>query len=162
MAYNGYPVAGTLDFNIVLDVDCASATFDTLNLLDMRHSVLGASDTQVLDTNLPDSISKITGNLDGYTHCGTRTFSITTTPSTYYSQILSLDTSTDTLTLGLSGTTTFTDVADYTIEVTVILTDYPTVSTTATFLASVTDCEVTGLSMTAVTNQAYDVYTPQI
>lgn len=47
VAYNtvGYAIAGTLDFDIVLDIDCSSATFDTLTLSDMTMPVLGTSDT---------------------------------------------------------------------------------------------------------------------
>ena len=42
------------------------------------------------------------------------------------------------------------------------LTNYPTVTTTATFNAYVTDCVLTTLTTTPVNDQYYDIYTPQI
>ena len=94
-------------------------------------------------------MSKVAGNFDGFTHCGDRAFSITTTPTSYYEKVLSLDSSTKTLTLGIPATG-LTDVGSYTIVVKMWLVNYTTVSTTATFTASVTNCVVTGLTKTAV------------
>jgi hypothetical protein len=65
------------------------------------------------------------------------------------------------LTLGLSATA-LKDIGNYTIEIMVKLTDYPTVYTTTTFKAHVTDCIVTSLNKTVVDGQFYNVYTPQI
>ena len=160
VAYNGYAIAGTLDFTVNVGIDCSSATFDAFTVRDMTFSVFGTPDTQTLPT-IHDSVSKIAGNNDGFTHCGSRQWAITTTPTSYYSNYLSLDTSTDVLTLGLTGTT-HSDVNSYTIEVTTSLTSYPGVTASATFTATVTDCVVTALSMTAVTAQSYNVYTPSI
>ena len=106
-------------------------------------------------------MSKVAGNLDGFGHCGDRSFSITTTPTSYYEKVLSLDSSTNILTLGVAATG-LTDVKTYTIVVKMWLVNYATVSTTATFTASVTNCVVTGLSTTAVASQSYNIYTPQI
>ena len=101
------------------------------------------------------------GNLNGFDHCGDRVFDITTVPSSYYDQFLDLDPSTEVLTLGLPATA-LTDVGSYTIEITMWLVSYPTVTTTTTFTAYVTDCVVTALTTTPVVAQNYDVFTPQI
>jgi len=77
--------------------------------------------------------------LDGYTYCGAREYYISTTPSSYYVKVLSLDTFANELILGLPATT-LTDVNTYTIQVTVRLASYPTVTKTASFTASVTNC----------------------
>ena len=108
---------------------------------------------------LTDTVSALSAPADGYTYCGDRSYSITTTPSTYYSDVLSLDTSTDTLTLGLVGTT-FGLEGTYTIEVTASLTLYPTVTSVSTFTATVSPCDVTHLAPTSIAAQYYDVYTP--
>ena len=63
--------------------------------------------------------------------------------------------------MGIAATG-LTDVKTYTIVVRMWLVNYATVSTTATFTASVTNCVVTGLSTTAVASQSYNIYTPQI
>ena len=49
VAHNGYAIAGTFDFNVLIGIDCSSATFDPLSIADMSHSVLGTADTQVLN-----------------------------------------------------------------------------------------------------------------
>lgn len=68
-----------------------------------------------------DTVSLIAGTLDGYTYCGDRVYSISTMPSTYYSDVLELDQVTNTLTLGLAGTTTFGHENTYSIEITMAL-----------------------------------------
>ena len=124
----------------------------------MTHSVFGASSTQTL-LAVQDSVSKVVGNFDGFTHCGAREYFISTTPSTNYDKVLSLDTSTNLLTLGLPATALI-DVNSYAIEITMRLVNYPTIIKTATFTATVTSCVVTSLAKTAVSSQYYDIYTP--
>ena len=67
-----------------------------------------------------DSVSEAVGNSDGFTYCGAREYAITTTPSSYYTKVLSFDTSTNVFTLGLPATA-LTDIGSYTIEITVKL-----------------------------------------
>ena len=126
----------------------------------MTHSVFGASSTQTLSA-VQDSVSKVAGLKNGYDYCGAREYYISTTPSSYYEKVLSLDTSTNVLTLGLS-TTALTDVNTYSILITMRLVNYPTVTKTATLTAHVTNCQVTSLTKTTVSDQYYDIYTPQI
>ena len=126
----------------------------------MTHSALGASVTQVLPA-VKESVSKVAGNLNGYDHCGPRVYSITTLPATTYNNVLSLDTATDTLTLGLP-TTGLPDINSYSIEITITLQNYATVTKTATFTAHVTHCVITSLGKAPVADQAYNIYTPQI
>ena len=46
VAYAGsYAIAGTLDFEVTLTLNCNSATLETLVLSDMSMTILGASDT---------------------------------------------------------------------------------------------------------------------
>ena len=40
--------------------------------------------------------------------------------------------------------------------------NYPSVTTFATFTAYLTDCVVTSVTMTTVTDKYYDIYTPAI
>ena len=124
----------------------------------MTHSVFGASSTQTL-LAVKDSVSKVAGDLGGFTHCGAREYFISTIPSTYYDKVLSLNTSTNVLTLGLP-VTALTDVNSYAIEITMRLVNYPTITKKATFTATVTSCVVTSLAKTAVSSQYYDIYTP--
>jgi len=146
--YSGFSIAGTLDFDVIVDISCTSAVFDVFTVADMYHSALGASATQVLPA-VKESVSKVAGNLNGYDHCGPRVYSITTLPATSYNNVLSLDTASDTLTLGLL-TTGLSDINTYSIEITITLQNYATVTKTATFTAHVTHCVVTSLSKTPV------------
>jgi len=148
VAYQGYNIAGTLNFDVTVDISCTSAVFDAFTVNSMTHSALGSPDTQVLSA-VKDSVSKVAGNQDGFSHCGPREYTITTLPTTVYSNVLSLDASTNTLTLGLV-TTGLSDVNTYTITVQIALKNYPTIKKTATFTASVTNCVVTSLTKTAV------------
>jgi len=154
----GYAIAGSLDFKVNIGISCTSAVFEGFTLNSMTHSVFGASSTQTLPA-VKDSVSKVVGNFDGFTHCGAREFFISTTPPTYYDRVLSLDTSTNVLTLGLPATD-LTDVKSYAIEITIRLANYPTITKTATFTATVTSCVVTSLAKTAVSSQYYNIYTP--
>ena len=156
----GYTNYGVLDFEVKIDISCTSADFDDFTINDMTHSVFGASSTQTLPA-VKDSVSLVAGDFGGFTHCGAREYYISTTPASYYDKVISLDTTTNVLTLGLPATA-LTDVNDYTIEVTVRLVDYPTVTNTATLTAHVTDCQVTSLTRAVVSDQYYDVYTPEI
>jgi hypothetical protein len=79
----GYAIGGSLNFQVNIGISCTSAVFETFTIADMTHSVFGASSKQTL-SNVKDSVSKISGNLDGYTHCGAREYYISTTPSSYY------------------------------------------------------------------------------
>ena len=159
VAYSGgYQNAGSLDFQVNIGISCTSAVFDTLTVADMTHSVFGISVTQTL-FSVKDSISKVAGSKNGFDFCGAREYYISTAPSSYYVKVLSLDTSTNILTLGLPDTA-LTDVNTYTIQITVRLTNYPTITETATFKAFVTDCQVTSLARTALSAQYYDIYTP--
>ena len=45
VAYDGYSDAGSLDFKVILDIDCSLTTFSTLTVSDMTFTLLGASDT---------------------------------------------------------------------------------------------------------------------
>ena len=45
VAYEGYPIADSLDFRVIVDISCTSATFDDVTLSDMTFSVLGTPDT---------------------------------------------------------------------------------------------------------------------
>ena len=65
-------------------------------------------------------MSKVAGDQQGYSFCGAREYAIATGYPSSYAKVLSLDTSTNVLTLGLAGTT-LSDVGDYTIEITVKL-----------------------------------------
>ena len=58
--------------------------------------------------------------------------------------------------------TTFGHENAYSIEITVTLQDHPTITTTATFTATVSPCEVSTLTPTTIASQYYDVYTPLI
>ena len=89
------------------------------------------------------------GTLNGFDHCGDRDYDITTTPSSYYANFLDLDPSSEVLTLGLPATAQI-DGGTYTIEITMWLVDYPTITTTATFTAYVTDCVVTAMTTVPV------------
>ena len=113
----------------------------------MTYSALGVPRTQTLAVK--DSVSEKVG--DGFTYCGAREYAIATTPSSYYTKVLSFDTSTNVFTLGLPATA-LTDIGFYTIEITVKLKLYPTITKTATFIAHVTDCVVTSLVKTLVTD----------
>ena len=77
---------------------------------------------------------------------------ITATTPSNYGNVLSLDNNNRVLTLG-STSTTLTDVGEYTITITVKLINYPTITKTAQFTASVINCVVTMLTPTAVSNQ---------
>ena len=81
-------------------------------------------------------MSALKGLADGYSECGDREYSITTLPSSTYSNFLSIESDFKTLTLGLAGTT-YGDEGSYTIEVTVNLKDYPTKTSSTTFTATV-------------------------
>ena len=81
-------------------------------------------------------MSALKGLADGYSECGDREYSITTIPSSIYSNFLEIDSATKTLTHGLVGTT-YGDEGSYIIEVTVALTDYPTKTSSTTFNAIV-------------------------
>ena len=83
----GYSIAGTLDFELNLEISCTSTTFETLIISDMAMLVLGASDTQVIPA-LTDTVSGIAGSMNGYDFCGDRIYSISTTPSSYFSDVL--------------------------------------------------------------------------
>ena len=65
------------------------------------------------------------------------------------------------LTLGLPETN-ITEVNTYTIQITIRLVEYPTITATSTFKAHVTNCQVTSLMKTAVIAQYYNIYTPPI
>jgi len=158
--YSGFSVAGTLDFDVIVDISCTSAVFDVFTVSDMSHSALGAPVPQVLPA-VKESVSKVADNLNGYDHCGPRVYSITTLPASSYNNVLSLDPATDTLTLGLP-TTGLADIKTYSIEITITLQNYATVSKTATFTAHVTHCVITSLIKAPVADQAYNIYTPQI
>ena len=100
VAYSGgYVIAGSLDFQVNIGISCTSAVFDAFTIADMTHSVFGVSSTQTLSA-VKDSVSKVAGNKSGYDSCGAREYFISTTPSSYYSNVLSLDTSTNVITLG--------------------------------------------------------------
>jgi hypothetical protein len=116
----------------------------------MSHSVFGASSTQTL-SDVKDSVSKVAGNQNGFDYCGQRDFVIATIPSSYFSKVLAFDSSTKMIILGLPVTTK-SDVKSYTIAIKIWLTNYPTVTTTATFYAHVTDCELTALTTTPVSS----------
>lgn len=61
VAYDGgYAIAGTLDFEVVVDISCTSAVFDTFTVADMSHPVFGAADTQTL-VAVQDSVSQAVG-----------------------------------------------------------------------------------------------------
>ena len=62
---------GSLDFQVDIDISCASAVFDSFTISEMTHSVFGASNTQTLSA-VEDSVSKVAGDKNGYTHCGAR------------------------------------------------------------------------------------------
>ena len=156
----GYAIAGSLDFQVNIGISCTSADFDDFTINDMTHSVFGVSSTQTLPA-VKDSVSKIAGDLGGFTHCGAREYYISTNPASYYDKVISLDTTTSVLTLGQS-TTALTDVNTYTIQIKIRLVNYPTVTKTATLTAHVTNCQVTSLTKTTVSDQYYDIYTPQI
>ena len=161
MAYSGgYAIAGSLDFQVNIGISCTSAVFDAFTIADMTHSVFGVSSTQTLSA-VKDSVSKVAGNKNGYDYCGAREYFISTTPSSYYSNVLSLDTSTNVITLGLVPTA-LSDVGTYTIMITMRLVNFQTITKTATFIASVTNCVVTSLTKTAISAQYYDIYTPNI
>lgn len=119
VAYNGYAIAGTLDFDVNLDISCDSTTLAALTVNNMSFDIFETPDTQVL-SDPTDTVSALKGLADGYSECGDRVYTITTTPSSTYSNFLSIDSATKTLTLGLGGTT-YGDEGTYTIEVTVAL-----------------------------------------
>ena len=125
MAYSGYADAGSLDFDVNLDIDCSSSSFEALSISDMSYHLLESSVTQVLP-DLTDTVSGLAGNQDGYTHCGDRVYSIS---STGHANFLSLDAATKTLTLGLPATD-YPDVNSYSIEVKVALANHSTVEIT--------------------------------
>ena len=104
----------------MVDIVCTSADFDAFTVNDMYHSALGSPDTQTLPVNVQDSVSKVAGNKNGYDHCGPRVYSISTLPLSSYSNVLSLDTATDTLPLGLPATG-LADINTYPIEITITL-----------------------------------------
>ena len=117
VAYDGgYAIAGTLDFDVVIDISCDSTAFDPFTVSDMTYSVFGTAGTQVLAI-VQDSVSKAVGNQNGLDFCGNREFTITDPASGTYANWLDLDPTTQTLTLGLSETDLI-DVGSYTIEVT--------------------------------------------
>ena len=91
----------------------------------MTYSALGVPFTQTLAVK--DSVSLLAGNRDGFTYCGAREYAIATTPSSYFTKVLSLDSSTKILTLGLPETA-LTDIGSYTIEIIIKLKDYPSYS----------------------------------
>ena len=135
----------------IVSTDCACTVFDTFAVPDMTYFLGGASSTQTL-TAVKDAVSKVAGNLDGFTFCGARQYLITAATPSNYGNVLSLNTITNVLTLG-STSTTLTDVGEYIITITVKLTNYPTITKTAQFTASVINCVVTMLTPTAVSNQ---------
>ena len=159
--YSGYSNAGSLNFDVIIDIHCTSAVFDPFSVADMYHSALGTPATQTLPVIVQDSVSKVAGNQNGYDHCGLRVYSISTLPTTVYSNVLSLNSANNELTLGLVSTG-LSDIKTYAIEITIKLQAYPTVTATATFTAHVTDCVVLSLAITPVADQAYNIYTPQI
>jgi len=108
-----------------------------------------------------DTVSLLAGNLDGFTYCGAREYAITNSPSSYYTAVLGLDTSTNILTLGLPATAV-TDIGSYMIVIMVKLKDYPTITETTTFLVHVIDCVVNSLVKPSVNDQLYNIYNPQI
>lgn len=135
VAYAGYSSAGSLDFQVTLDIDCSLTTFEALTISTMTYTLFEASETQILP-DLMDTVSQLAGNQDGFSFCGARQYSISTTPASSYSNVLELDAVTKTLTLGLAGST-YGDENDYTIEITVALASDTLIKTTASFTASV-------------------------
>ena len=90
VAYDGYPIAGTFDFDVVIDISCDSTAFDPFTVSDMTYSVFGTAGTQVLAI-VQDSVSKAVGNQNGFDFCGDRVFTITDPASGTYANWLDLD-----------------------------------------------------------------------
>ena len=91
VSYAGYSVAGTLDFDVQLEVVCDSTTLSALTINDMTFTIFESSDTQVLPS-LSDTVSDLKSDS---TYCGDRVYSISQiTPSIDYTDFLSLDTAT--------------------------------------------------------------------
>ena len=102
----------------------------------MSISVKGPASTLVL--NVPkDVVSSNLGSKDGFTFCGARVFEIATLPASTYSNFLSLEQTTGTLTL-LS--TDHSDIGTYEIDVRASLEDYPAVSSTVSLSVEVQAC----------------------
>ena len=121
----------------------------------MTHTVFGASVTQSLPA-VKDSVSYTAGN--GSSYCGEREFTITAATPSKYDNVLSLDKSTNVLTLGLPATA-LKDLGTYKIEIAVKLKDYPAVMKKTTFTVLVTDCVVTSFEKTFVRGQKYNINT---
>lgn len=115
--YLGYSIAGSLDFDVVIDISCTSTTFNTFTVNAMTFTLFETSDSQTL-TDPTDTVSTLKADS---TFCGARTYSITSiSPSVSYSNFLSIDSASGLLTLGLGGST-YGDEGTYTVTVTVAL-----------------------------------------
>jgi len=98
--------------------------------------------------------------MDGLTFGGPREYSIL--PTIAYSTFLSLTSSSRKLT---AQTNSNGDKVyhNQTISVKAKLTNYPTVTTTGTFIIEIINCQVVGLTnVSPVADQFYNVYTPMI
>ena len=115
--YAGYAAAGSLDFDVIIDITCPSTTLNTLTVSAMTYTIFETSDTQTL-TDPTDTVSVLKSDA---TFCGSRVYSITSiTPSVDYTDFLSIDSATGLITLGQAAST-YGDQGTYDVQITVAL-----------------------------------------
>ena len=126
MAYLGYSIAGSLDFDVNLEITCDLTSLDALTINPMTFTIFESSDIQILPY-LTDSVGVLKAN---NAFCGDRVYSVNSiSPSLDYTDFFTLDSASRTLTLG-KAESTYGDEGTYTIEVLVSLQDYPAITAT--------------------------------
>ena len=91
------PIFNDYVFLIEMIDPCYASVMDPFLIIDMQRSVKQTGVTQSL-LDVQDLVSKTYGNQDGLAYCGPRVFELTTDP-TLYSNFLSLDQTTNVLTV---------------------------------------------------------------
>ncbi len=109
---------------------------------------LGLLNTQTTDYATKDSLSTTSGNLDGYSLCGARTYT--------FSYVLSGSAVTPTFITQAGSVLTYAptvsaDMGVYTVTLVVCLTNYPTICSTKTFTLNVLACIVSSVTKTGGT-----------
>jgi len=131
----------TLTINVI--AGCDSSSFKDWTLLDESPITMNVKDEPITVAIGPveDSVSRVSGNKDGFTHCGLREYKIIDDSS--ISNFVLMDT--EALTLVFTATED-TMIGLYTIDVQVSLKDFPDVKLVAPLTIIINPCQVTTIT----------------
>lgn len=129
------PIKKSTTFTIIVEDPCEQTVLDDFQIEDVFLSVKGLKVSRDLPLQVPDSVSKQFGNSDGVSFCGERTFTIQ--QFFFYGGFLTVNENVDQMEF---ATETPSDSGQYTIEVTVELTETQSVTKSSSFVVTINPC----------------------